>query len=147
MKQLHVEIVTQEEQILSQEVDRITLPALDGEITILPSHQSLTAVMSAGEIVYSGQGREQRLIVSPGFIQVADDTVMILADSAVREEDLDEQKAHEARAAAEAAMEDLEGESEVAMTLGTIERTIMEMRAINRRPNRGRSASLPDPKN
>lgn len=136
MAGLQVEVVTQEENILSEEVDQITVPSTDGELTILPHHQSLTATMKAGEVVLKANGVEKRLVVSPGFIQVTAGKVVVLADSAIREDDLDEERAREAKEAAEEAMVHLEIESEIAITQGTIERTIMELRSIHRRAAR-----------
>lgn len=135
MAQLTVEIVTQEEQVLSVTAKQVSLPGSNGELTILPHHRALTSTMTAGEVVIVlDNDQERRVVVSPGFVQVADNKVVLLADSAVREEDLDEQKALEAKAAAEAALQEMASSSEVAMTLGTIERTLMELRAIKKRP-------------
>jgi len=132
---LQVKIVTQEEEVLSAEAHQISLPGSEGDITVLPNHQALTSTMKAGEIdVLLANNDHRRIIVSPGFIQVANNVVTILVDSAVREEDLDEQKALAAKEAAEEAMKNMESSSEVAMTLGTIERTLMELRAIRRNP-------------
>jgi F-type H+-transporting ATPase subunit epsilon len=113
-------------------VKQVTLPTLNGDITVLPGHEALMSVMTAGEVIVWHDKGEERLIVSPGFVQIVDDVVTVLVDSAVREESLSEQKAIEARKAAEAAMSEALSETEVAMTLGTIERTIMEMKAIQR---------------
>ena len=132
---LNVKIVTQEEQIASVEAQQVSLPGAEGEITILPNHQALTSTMKAGEIdLILTNGDHRRVIVSPGFVQVVDNSATILVDSAVREEDLDEQRALEAKEAAEEAMKNMESSSEIAMTLGTIERTLMELQAIKRRP-------------
>jgi F-type H+-transporting ATPase subunit epsilon len=135
MATLHVEIVTQEEQVLAVEATQVSVPGHEGEVTILPHHQPLTSILSAGEItIVSRSGEVSHIVVSPGFVQVVDNRVTILADSAVREDELSEQRALEAKAAAEAALQEMESDSEVAMTLGTIERTVMELRAIRRRP-------------
>jgi F-type H+-transporting ATPase subunit epsilon len=133
MAVLQVDIVTQEEQLISQEVDRIILPTAEGEITVLPGHVALTTLLQAGEVVLMHQSTERRIIVSPGFIQISDNKVVVLADSAVREEELDEVKAQEARMAAEQAMQDSLGNTEMAITLGSLERSIMELHAIQRR--------------
>lgn len=131
-KSLQIDIVTQEEQLFSDAVTQVSLPGLMGEITLLPNHEPLMSALAAGEVTLWHDGKVKRMIISPGFVQVSDNKVMVLVDSAVREEALNEQKAEEARLAAEAAMNDLQSETEVAMTLGTIERTLMEMRAIRK---------------
>lgn len=130
-----VDIVTQEQQLLSTEAKQVSLPAAQGEITVLPGHRALASTMLAGEVaIWDTKGQVQYLVVSPGFIQVDHNHVTVLADSAIREEDLDEQKALQAKQAAEQAMSDLHSQSEIAMTLGTIERSLMELRALKRRP-------------
>ena len=136
MAKLKVEVVTQEEQLVSVEADEVTLPATNGEISVLPGHEPLMSTMKAGEVILHNQGKVERIIVSPGFIQVAQNSVIVLADSAVRENELDEAKARQAKADAEAAMQELQSDSEIAMTLGTIERTLIELRALERRHGR-----------
>ena len=136
-KALQVDIVSQEEELFSDKVQQISLPSSEGEITVLPDHEPLMSVLSAGEVAIWTSNGVKRLIISPGFLQVNDNKVTVLVDSAVREEALSEQSAEAARKAAEDAMNESLSETEVAMTLGTIERTIMEMRAI--RKGRGQS--------
>ena len=132
MARLQVDIVTQEEQLLSAEVSQITLPGQSGEITVMPGHAPVMTTLSAGEVTLWLKEGVRRMIVSPGFAQVAGDAVTVLVDSAVREEVLSEHEAMEARQAAEQAMSQALSETEIAMTLGTIERTLMEMQAIRR---------------
>lgn len=138
-KTLQIDIVTQEEQLFSAEVAQASLPAANGEITVLPGHEPIMTTLLAGEVSLWHADGIKRMIISPGFLQVANDKATVLVDSAVREEALSEQSAEEARKAAEAAMADAQSHTEVAMTLGTIERTIMEMQAI--RKGRGRHSS------
>lgn len=141
MATITVEIVTQEEQVLSVTAEQVSLPSSRGEITVLPHHRSLTSTMAAGEVTINLTGGDvRRVVVSPGFVQVDKNVVTILADSAVREEDLDEQKALEAKAAAEEAIKNMESASEIAMTLGSIERAVMELRAVRKRPKHGTSS-------
>lgn len=132
---INLEIVTQEKTILSTEATQVSLPAVDGEITILPNHRALTSTMKAGDVlIVHPDGKEQLLVVSPGFIQVEHNRVTVLADSAIREEDLNEQAALAAKEAAEQRIAELQSESEIAITLGTIERSLMELRALKRGP-------------
>jgi F-type H+-transporting ATPase subunit epsilon len=129
---LKVEVITQEAQMFAGEVDKITLPGSLGEMTILPQHESLMSALQAGEVTLYDGLTTKHMIISPGFVQVADDTVLVLADSAVREEALNEQQAAKARAAAEAAMDDSYSDTQIAMTLGTIDRTFVELKAIRK---------------
>lgn len=132
---LNLTVVTQEKTILEAKALQVSLPAADGEITVLPHHRALTSTMKAGDVVIRhADGTEQLLVVSPGFIQIENNNLTVLADSAIREEDLDESAALAAKEAAEERIAQLQSESEIAMTLGAIERSLMELRAIRRGP-------------
>lgn len=139
MAALHLAIVTQEEELFSAEVTQVSLPAANGEITVLPGHEAYMSTLLAGEITVWANDGVKRMIVSPGFVQIAEDKVSVLVDSAIREEALSEQAAEEARKAAEQAMAEAKTATEIAVTLGTIERTLMEMQAI--RKGRGRHSA------
>jgi F-type H+-transporting ATPase subunit epsilon len=133
MAKLNLSVVTQESHIFDGEVEQVSLPSMQGEITVLPHHSPLMAAMSAGEVVIWQGGQMQRLVVSPGFIQVMHNSVTVLADSAIHERDVNEQAALEARKAAEVAMADAVNDTEVAIVEGLIERISVELRAVQRR--------------
>jgi F-type H+-transporting ATPase subunit epsilon len=104
MAQLTVEIVTAERKVLETEADMLIAPATEGEVGILPRHAPLLTALVPGVMVLKRDGQEEVLAVSGGFMQVANNRVLILADTAERAEELDEQRAQEARAKAEVAL-------------------------------------------
>jgi len=80
---LHIVIVTGEQLVFDGTAERVTVPAPMGQMTILRHHAPLLAAVEPGMIVIRGPEVTQRISVGGGFIEVLDDEVTILADSAV----------------------------------------------------------------
>lgn len=100
---LHIKfkIVTPERTVFEDEIDQATLPVADGEVTILPNHRSYIAALKSGEI-YLKKGQEEfDFAISGGFIEFADNNLVVLADTAERAEEIDLKRAEEARKRAE----------------------------------------------
>jgi len=104
MPKLTVEIVTAERSVLETEADVLIAPSTEGTIGILPRHAPLLTALKPGVMTLRNNGVEELLAVSGGFLQVSNNRVLILADTAERAEELDEQRAAEAVARAQAAL-------------------------------------------
>ncbi len=101
-KYIQFEIVTPERTVLKEKVSQVTVPTKEGEITVLPNHIPLVAVLVPGVIeVKTPKGDVEVMAVSGGFIEVLKDKVVILADTAERAEEIDIDRAEEARKRAE----------------------------------------------
>jgi F-type H+-transporting ATPase subunit epsilon len=95
---LRVQIVTAEREVLAEEgVDMVVAPGADGVVGILPRHAPLLTTLLPGLVRIKRGGTEQAMAVGGGFLQVARDRVLILADTAEREGEIDEARAEEAR--------------------------------------------------
>ena len=95
---LRVQIVTAEREVFSDEaVDMVVAPGTDGVVGILPKHAPLLTTLQPGLVRIKRGGTEQAMVVGGGFLQVARDKVLILADTAEREDEIDEARAEEAR--------------------------------------------------
>lgn len=90
-------IATPEKVVYEAEIDQITLPTKMGEITILPNHLPLVSSLAPGEILIKKDGQQVPLAVSGGFAELANNQLVILADTAERVEEIDAQRAEEAR--------------------------------------------------
>src|SRR3989344_3775663 len=97
MSKINLEITTPERVILKDEVDELVLPTPNGEIGILPHHIPVVSLLAPGEIRITKGGSVTNMAVSGGFIEVQPDKVIVLADTAERAEEIDEQRAEEAR--------------------------------------------------
>jgi F-type H+-transporting ATPase subunit epsilon len=101
-KTIKFEITTPERVVLKENVQQVTVPTRNGEITVLPNHIPLVSILQPGVIeVVKADGEREVISVSGGFIEVLKDKVVILADSAERAEEIDIDRAETARKKAE----------------------------------------------
>ena len=100
---LRLEIVTPEKRVLDLDVDAVTVPTATGEVGILSAHAPLISALKPGILSYTVKGTSSRLAVAGGFIEVKDDKVAVLADTAETAEDIDIEAARAERDAAERA--------------------------------------------
>jgi F-type H+-transporting ATPase subunit epsilon len=101
MQKIKFKIVTPEKTVYEAEIDQVTLPTQEGEITVLPGHIPLISVLQAGELVAKVGGEEIAMAVSGGIVEVRKNELVILADTAERAEEIDLKRAEEARQRAE----------------------------------------------
>jgi F-type H+-transporting ATPase subunit epsilon len=95
---LKVQIVTAEREVFADDaVDMVVAPGAEGVLGILPKHAPLLTTLLPGEVRIKRGGSEQAMTVGGGFLQVARDKVLILADTAEREDEIDEARAEDAR--------------------------------------------------
>lgn len=100
-KLIQLEIVTPERVVSRQLVRQITVPTTTGEITVLPDHIPLISILEPGVIEFKlAEGTQEVVAVSGGFIEVLHDKVVILADTAERADELDEERIKIAQARA-----------------------------------------------
>ena len=109
MAKLSVAIITGERLVYEEDdVDMVVAPGSEGSLGILPSHAPLISLLSEGELRVIKNPSEESLVVFGGFIEVLDDRVVILADSAERAGEIDLARAAQARRAAETALRNRE---------------------------------------
>ncbi|NCN25559.1 ATP synthase F1 subunit epsilon [Candidatus Falkowbacteria bacterium CG10_big_fil_rev_8_21_14_0_10_37_14] len=101
-KNFQFELVTPERVVLREQLTSLTLPTVNGEITILPGHVPLVSVLKPGVMIALQVKGEQRVIaVSGGFVEVLEFKVVVLADTAEMASELDEERIKVAQAKAE----------------------------------------------
>jgi len=102
---LHFELITPERVVVSKDVDSISLPTPDGEITILPNHIPLVSLLVPGELVIRTGSETEHIAVSNGFLQISSNNVVnVLVDTAETSEEIQVSAAEEAKERARAAM-------------------------------------------
>ncbi len=101
---LTLDIVTPERRVISVTVDEVRAPGAQGGFGIRQNHLPFMSALEPGRLTYVEGGREHHYAIGGGFLQVADNKVIVLADTAERSEDID---VHRARRAFEEATERL----------------------------------------
>lgn len=128
-------IVTPEKNIYENEIFQVTIPTVEGEITILPHHIPLVSVLKAGELRLKDKTGEHSLAISGGFLEVkGDNEVVILADHAERVPEIDIQKAEAAKQKAEEQMQNLKNAQDVdyAKLQAIIDRELNKLRIVKK---------------
>jgi F-type H+-transporting ATPase subunit epsilon len=133
---LKLEIVTPEGKIFSDDVELVTLPGIEGEMGIFPGHVPLMTQLAAGEVIVRKGGQDSYLAVSDGFVEITGDHVAILADMAIRAENIEEVKAEEARRRAEARLAEHLDSEEVATVEATITYSLAQLKVKRRHPHK-----------
>lgn len=136
---MQLEIVTPEKIIYSGDVDEIIVNTADGEISILPHHINIFTKVLPGELTIKISGKEQFLAITGGFLEVSNNKITILADYAVRAEEIEVEKALEAQKRAEAILKRKEegiSERDFAEAQGELRKALLELHIANRRHRR-----------
>lgn len=134
-KTIKFEIVTPERVVLQQDILQITVPTTSGEITILPDHIPLVSVLQPGVIeVKRPDNIVEIMSVSGGFIEVMKDKVVILADTAERAEELDEEVIKTAQRQAEELKKNAKALDDVqfAEISAKLDREMARLRAVSK---------------
>jgi F-type H+-transporting ATPase subunit epsilon len=125
---LKLEIVTPDSKVFSEDVDMVTLPASEGEMGIYPQHVPVVTQVVSGELVARKEGRDVRLAVGEGFVEITADRVAIMTDMAIRAENIDEAKAEEARRRAEARLAEHLDDEEAAVVNAALAHSLAQLK-------------------
>jgi F-type H+-transporting ATPase subunit epsilon len=136
MNTIHVDVVSVEESVFSGEARFVALPGEAGELGILPRHTPLITRIKAGSVrIEKADGTEEFIFVAGGILEVQPDRVTVLSDTAIRGKDLDEEKANEARLAAQEAVKN--ANSDIDLAKATSELAVMAAQLSALRKYRG----------
>ena len=134
---LSVHVVTAEREVYTEDgVDEVIAPGIQGELTVLPSHAPLLTMIKPGIMRLVKGNDETDVAITGGFLEVKDDRVTILADAAERAEEIDEVRAEEARRRAERTLEEREDTAELVTAAAALQRSLLRLRAVERRRRR-----------
>lgn len=130
---LHVDIVSAEAEIFSGTAIMVFAPAEMGEVGIAPRHAPLVTRLKPGEVrVQTQEGDEMSFFVSGGMLEVQPHVITVLADTAIRADDLDEAQAMEAKERAEKMLSDKSAELDYAKAQAELAQSIAQLAAIKK---------------
>jgi F-type H+-transporting ATPase subunit epsilon len=131
---LKLEIITPDAVVYSADVEMVTLPAIEGQLGILPQHIRLMTQMVPGEMIVRKSGHDDLFAVGGGLIEITGERVSILTDMAIAADKIDEAKVEEARQRAEARLRDKISDEEVASVNAALARSLAQLHVKRRRP-------------
>ena len=129
---LLLEIITPTKVVLKEEVDEVTLPTVNGEISILPNHIDLLTKIKEGEMSVKKGNKTDSFAITGGFLEISNNTVSILADHAIKADDIEIAKVQEAQERAKLAMKNKESSKEFAIAEADLRKAILELKAAKK---------------
>ena len=141
MATLKLEIVTAERAVYSDEVDMVIAPGIVGQLGILPNHAPLMTMLEPGELCVRKGGEETFIAISGGFLEVLQNKVVILADTAERVEEIDIARAEEAKRRAQEQLERHPTGTDMFAAEAALRRSLARLKVAERRKRRDRGVS------
>jgi len=137
MGKIQLKIITPERVLFDEDVDQVSLPTQQGEITVLPNHIPLITLLQAGEIQIVSKEKTTPMVISGGFTEVTGHKILILADTAERIEEIDKERAEEARKRAEEKLKDVRVDSQdYALLMSKVEKELARLRVWKKHRHR-----------
>jgi F-type H+-transporting ATPase subunit epsilon len=130
---IRLEIVTPEKTVYSEDVEMVTLPAVEGQMGVLPHHVRLVTQLIPGEMIVRKSGHDDFLAVGEGLVEVTGERVSVVTNMAISLENIDEAKAEEARERAAARLREKISSEEVASVNASLARSLAQLQVKRRR--------------
>ena len=130
---IKLEIVSAEEEIFSQDVEMVYAPAEMGEVGISPKHTPLITKLKPGDVrAQINKDEMKTFYVSGGILEIQPNEVTILSDTALREDDLDEERALKAEKLAQEAMKNSSNEVDATKAKSELLQAAAQLRLIKK---------------
>ncbi|HSI46617.1 MAG TPA: F0F1 ATP synthase subunit epsilon [Methylophilus sp.] len=131
---VHIDVVSAEESIFSGEAEFVVAPAGAGEVGIYPNHAPMITTIKPGalRIKQAADQDETVIYISGGMLEVQPGVITVLADTAIRGQDLDEAKAIAAKEAAEEALKNRSSEIDYAAAQAELAEAVAQIQAIQK---------------
>ena len=130
---LRLEIITPQAIVVSEDVNMVTLPGVEGQIGIYPQHVRLITQIVPGEVIVNKDAHESSYAVGEGLVEIGPTHVAIVTDMAIHADHIDESKVEEARARAEARLQEKVSDEEVASVNASLARSLAQLNVKRRR--------------
>jgi F-type H+-transporting ATPase subunit epsilon len=139
---IDLQIVTPDRLIVQEQVDEVEIPGSEGYFGVLPGHTPLLASLAVGELWYRKGQEKSYLSLAFGFAEVLPDRVTILARLAERAEDIDVERAEEARRRAEQRLSQSASDFDYERARVALTKSLMRLQVSARLPGGARVGEL-----
>lgn len=137
---LSVEIITAEEIVKTEEnLDVLIVPGSEGQLAILPRHAPLMTTLDYGELIFRRGTNETSFAIGGGFLEVHSDKVTVLADVAENADEIDAERAEEARKRAEERLQNPSADQtsvDLARAQASLQRALLRLNVVEKRRRR-----------
>lgn len=131
MSTIQVDVVSAAEaEVFSGQAEFVSLPGESGELGILPGHTPLITRIKPGAVRIQNGQNEELVFVAGGILEVQPNKITVLADTAIRGNDLDEARALEAKARAEENLKDNASDVDYARAQAELSVAVAQLAAL-----------------
>ena len=137
MATLQCNVVSAKETIYSGEISMLIATGVEGEVGILPGHIPFITLLKPGHMqIKTSNGNDEMVYVSGGVLEVQPHLVTVLADTAVRANDLDEAKILEARRHAEQTLQNQKADIDTSAASAALAESLAQLQTLQKFKNR-----------
>lgn len=137
MATLQCNVVSAKETIYSGEISMLIATGVEGEVGILPGHIPFITLLKPGTMqIKTSNGNDEMVYISGGVLEVQPHLVTVLADTAVRANDLDEAKILEARRYAEQTLQNQKADIDTSAALAALAESLAQLQTLQKFKNR-----------
>ena len=125
-------IITPEKVVLKEEVEEVIVPTVNGEIAILPNHVSLVTQIATGELIVKRGGKPYSIAIAGGFLEMQKNELSILANFAIRAEDIEVAKVEEAQRRAEKLMKEKTTDDDFRVAQAELIKAVLQLKVATK---------------
>jgi F-type H+-transporting ATPase subunit epsilon len=133
---INLKIITPKKIVVEQEVDAVTVPSSQGDITVLPKHIHLLTLLKEGIIMMKKGDKEDFLAIGGGYLETNGKEANILVSRAYKQEELDEELTEKAIENAKKMLSEVKDSNQRLEAASMLRRSVIDMKLIKRRKNR-----------
>jgi F-type H+-transporting ATPase subunit epsilon len=130
---LHLRIITPNKVILEEDIDSITLPSHEGEITILPKHENLFSLLDQGILKIKKNNKEDFLAIGGGYLETNGEYANVLVSRAYNQDQINEQVVNKALNEAKILLNKSKTSEERKEALSLIRRSVIDLKLLKKR--------------
>ena len=112
--------------------EALTIPAVDGEKGVLASHEPMVMAITAGEMRFTVNGKQDSVAVGCGFVEITGEEVVVITDFAMRPEDIDVENVERSKVRAEERMREKKSQIEFAHSQAELARAMAKLKVARK---------------
>lgn len=129
---MQVDIVSAEGSLFSGKAEMVFAQAADGEVGIMPHHTQFLSALKPGQVRVISGDEEDIFYINSGIVEIQPSVVTVLADTAIRAEDLDQASAEEAKRRAMEAMDQAKSDTDVARAQVELAEAVAQIQTLSK---------------
>lgn len=133
---MHLKVITPKKIVLDEEIDAISVPSSEGEMTILPHHANFFGLLKEGIVRIRTKKDEQMLSIGGGYVETNGEAVTVLVSKAYRQEEIDHALTEKAISDAKKILSESKNESERQEAASLLRRSLIDMKLLKKKAPR-----------